>query len=103
MDDITADMLRRAYDACAEGETRPEIKLMTLPPLCKDCRYARFTFGSHGCMLNTIEQEHQDAVTGEVRPARYASCYAERDENMGSCGPSGKLFEAKTKPWWRFW
>jgi hypothetical protein len=65
--------------------------------LCKDCKHAKksllFGYEFARCTVSI-----KNRATGE---GWY--CRVEREFPSNVCGPSGKAFEPKPRPWYAFW
>lgn len=64
--------------------------------LCRDCRFHRRYVGFSLCR-NENARPKADVVGVDC-----IFCDSAR-ASVGRCGPDAKLFEPRTKPWWKFW
>lgn len=65
-------------------------------PSCRDCKH---------CSVRKPTNSGVDVCRMSPMPIRgeFFYCGFERALPLGMCGPNAILFEAKTRPWWKFW
>ena len=72
--------------------------------LCKDCASYWRPYPPYNCSARCEARatSFTDPVDGETRYDGIVQCFASRQEG-GDCGPKGKLWAPRPRPWWRFW
>lgn len=64
------------------------------PPACMDCKHFRKGW-SFTCNLTATTMEYFDVIHGVIRTGQVGNDCRDERAVKGSCGPEGKLWEAK--------
>ena len=64
------------------------------PPACIDCKHCRKAW-SYTCNLTATTIEYFDVIHGVIRTGQEGNQCRDERKGSGSCGPEGKLWEAK--------
>jgi hypothetical protein len=72
---------------------------------CENCRHYKITSGEVIAIFEWCERNRSPdvySVTGKPIRGAVGTAWDARGK-AGKCGPDGKWFEPKPRPWWKFW